>query len=324
MISRVAESCFWLQRHVERCDSTARLLEVHLGLLLDVDLPPRERWRPLLIVSGEEPHFFGLYGERKAQNGDFVLRYLTWDEANPVSIYSSAYWARENARIIRETLSLEAWEAINAFWLWLRDGDGRRLWEKEREVFYARIKESAVLFRGVCQDTMLHETPFDFLRLGQAVERAGQTARILDMKFHQMGRTRPRDVENVDELTLWESVLRSLNAAEAFQKRGYALEGSQVARFLLLEPVHPRSIRHNVERAWNFLGRVRPVRGAGYPSARRLRALRDELRTATVDDILAAGLHPFLTHVVDTVTEICDAIYHDFFDPSPVGRGDPA
>jgi uncharacterized alpha-E superfamily protein len=324
LISRVAESCFWLQRHVERWDSMARLLEVRNALLLDVALPAGERWRPLLVVAGEEPRFVELHGARRSDNGELVQRYLTWDETNPVSVFSSARWARENARTIRETLSVEAWEAINSFWLWLRDGKARRLYDNDHDSFFARAREAAQLFRGVCQDTMLHETPFDFLRLGLSLERAGQTARVLDVKYHQMGTRADGAYESVDELILWESVLTSLNAAEAFQKRGYALEGRQVARFLLLEAAHPRSILHNVERAWNFLHRVRPIRGRGYATARRLRELRDEIRRLQIEEVLDnEGLHEYLTSVVESLAEVGELLQREFFDAPPGAEASP-
>ena len=319
MISRVAESCFWLERYIERCDSTARLLEVNLHLLLDVRLPAAERWHPLLIAAGEEERFYRLYGRRAVRDDEFVQNYLSWDEANPASILSAGRWARENARVIRETLSLEAWETINAFWLWLSSGPGKRLYQRDRAGFYAKIKHHILLIRAVCQDTMLHERPFDFLRLGMALERAGQTARMLDVKYLQMGPARSGSWESADELTLWLAVLRSSDATEAFFKRGYPLEGESVARFLIFDPAHPRAIRHNLDRCWNFLRRVRPVRGRGYRSARLLRALRRKLPEGGVEDVLEQGIHPFLTEIVDGVSEVGEALNSDFFDLRPAG-----
>ena len=269
MIARVADSCFWLQRYVERFDYTARLISINLETLLDVELPLDEHWRPLLEAAGEEDSFVERHGAAARDDGEVVQAYLTWSEANPVSILTSAHNARENARTIRETLSLEAWETLNRFWLWLSGGPGKRLYKSDRESFYEMLRQEALLFRGVCLETMPHDRPFDFLRLGTTLERASQIARTLGVKYHQMAPIhREEAYEGSDQLTLWLALLRCSGCSEAFFKRGFPLEGRFVAEFMIFDRDHPRTILHNIERSWNFLQRIRPVRGARYPSAR--------------------------------------------------------
>jgi uncharacterized alpha-E superfamily protein len=314
VIARVAESCFWLQRHVERFDNTARLLAINLETLLDVELPPEERWRPLLAAAGEEARFLELHGPRALDDGDQIQDYLTWNEANPVSIARSAEWARENARTIRETLSLEAWETLNRFWLWLSGGPGKRLYRRDRESFYEKVRQEALLFRGVCQETMPHDRPFDFLRLGTSLERAGQIARTLDVKYNQMAPIhRGEAYEGSDQLTLWLALLRCSGTSEAFFKRGYPLDGKYVAGFMIFERDHPRTILYNVERCWNFLQRIRPFRGSGYSSAKLVLGLRQELRQATIDEVLDRGVDRFLASLIGALDLVADAIRRDFF-----------
>jgi len=318
MISRVAESCFWLQRHLERVDSTARLLEVNLSFVLDVPIPALERWRPLVIVAGEEPRFRDLLGEAALDDGEAVQEYLTWDRRNPVSILSASFWARENARTIRETISLEMWKSLNGFWLWLSDGAGRRLYESERPEFYRRLKETSQLFRGICHDTMLHEDPFDFMRLGMLLERAGQTARLLDVKHHKLGPSAPVARETAVEFAHWQATLRSCSAIEPFLKKGRSVSGIAAADFLLFEETLPRSVLHCIDRAWNFLRRIRPPAAPGVPheSSDLLKGLRDHVRGTSIMEVMESGIHEELTHLIDALGEVCLAIHRDFFDPA--------
>ena len=213
-----------------------------------------------------------------------------------MSILCSARNARENARTIRETLSLEAWETLNRFWLWLTEGPGRRLYNRERESFYETLRQEALLFRGVCLETMPHDRPFDFLRLGTTLERAGQIARTLEVKYHQMAPIhREEAYAGSDQLTLWLALLRCSGCSEAFFKRGFPLDGRFVAEFMIFDRDHPRTILYNIERSWNFLQRIRPVRGARYPSARLLSGLHQELLQASIDEVMVRGIGRFLT-----------------------------
>jgi len=315
MISRVAESCFWLFRHMERVDSTARLLRVHGGMVLDASLPPERTWRPLLIVLGEEERFVERFGVRATGDGEIVQEYLTWDRENPVALLSSVWWARENARTIRETISLEMWNGLNGLWLWLKDGRGRRLYNREAAAFYEEVGQRCHQFHGACQNTMLHEEPFDFMRLGLNLERAGQVARILDLKHHAIG---PTDVglETAAESAEWIAILRSCLAYEPFFKKSAApLSGPAVAQFLLLEPAFPGSVLHGVTRAWNFLRRIRPaeVPEVGAASWERLRTLLATVEGIRMEEVLRNGIHDVLTGIVDGVAEVCLAVQEDYF-----------
>jgi uncharacterized alpha-E superfamily protein len=317
VISRVAESCFWLHRYMERAESTARLLDVNHSFVLDVSLPEVSRWRPVVVVVGEEARFLERLGARAVDDGEAVQRYLTWDEACPVSIRTSLRWARENARTIRETLSLEMWETLNSLWLWLEDEPARRLYERSRSDFFARLREGCMLFHGVCQNTMLHEEPFDFMRLGMLLERAGQTARTLDVHHHALGAAPPAR-ETAASLAQWLAILRSCSASEPwFKKSRRPLSGAAVVEFLLFEDAFPRAIRHCVARIWNFLSRIR-ARGprVGARSAETARGLLARLEGATLEDVLARGLHSELTWIIGRAAEVADAVHSDYFDPA--------
>ncbi len=322
MISRVAESCFWLNRHLERVESLARLLDVNFAFQLDVTLPEAERWLPLVVVVGQEADYRSRVPASQVDRAERVQSYLVWDEKNPVSIVSALGWARENARTIRETISLEMWETLNSAWLWLERKSTRNLYDRDRHAFYVSLRDRCFLFHGVAQATMLHEDPFEFMRLGTALERASQTARILDVKHHSVG-PGERGVETPAEAAQWLAALRSCSGVEPFYKRPEnTLSGAAVARFLLFDPVFPRSVRHNLLRARNFLGLVRPGDGSpvGERSERLLARTLEHVEALDPQAQVGKTLHETLTRTVGELAAICEAIHDEFFDPAPVAE----
>lgn len=324
MISRVAESCFWLNRHVERVEVLARMLSVNLAFQLDVELADTERWHPLVVVTGQEADFLKRTEKALADDAERVQDYLTFNEENPSSLFSSLRAARENARTIRETISLEMWETVNDLWVWMGERASQRLYERDRHAFYLRLRNQCLLFHGVAQVTMLHEDPFAFMRLGTAIERVSQTARVLDVKHHSIGPTREAGAdESPTEVAQWLAILRFCSGVEPFLKRKTAVpSGQSVAQFLLFDPAFARSVVHNLTRTENFLRLVRPPAPSsiGERSQALLTATREQLSGMTIESVLAEGLHEVLTWIVDSAGEISNAICADFFDPAPVVR----
>ncbi len=317
MISRVAESCCWLSRHIERTDTLARLLDIHTSVALDSGPDAREAWRPLIIVTGQERAFLEACGESALRNRDTVLDYLTWNETNPVSLRSSLFWARENARMTRETISLEMWESVNEMWLWLGSRKARNLWRSDPHGFYAQIRGEVMHFQGAWWSTMLHEEAFDFMRLGTAMERAGQTARILDVKYHRLGDT-SLGRERPMEAAQWLATLRCCSAVEPFFKRSAnELSGPAVAGFLLFDRAFPRSVVHNLARAAHVLERIRPSEqpSVGERSATAVAELMRWMDGLTIEKVIAEGMHEALTWVVDNVAGAMGVIDEDFFHP---------
>ena len=329
MISRAAECCFWLNRYLERGETLARLLGANLAFQLDVQIPEAERWRPLLIVTGEHERFDESVGPEAGEDDEAVQHFLTWDEENPASIVSSLLWARENARTLRATVSLEMWETANELWLFLNTEEGRRLYQRNRYAFYQEVRNRCLLFHAHALTTMLHEEPFDFMRLGTALERAGQTARLLDVKYHSLGPTRAES-EMPAEAAQWLAVLRFCSGVEPFFKRSaHVLSGPAVAGFLLFDRSVPRSVLHNLSRARNFLGRIsRPTAsGVGDRSHQLLDALHGWLEGLTLEEVLERSIHDVLEFLVQSTAEVCSAIHDDYFDPAhetTQGAGAPA
>jgi uncharacterized alpha-E superfamily protein len=315
VICRVAESCFWLTRYIERVATLARLLKVNNSFQLDVHLTQAEVWRPIMIAVGQEEHFVERRGAAAIDDGETVQEYLTWDRDHPSSIHASLRGARENARTIREVMSVEMWETVNDTWLWLSSRPARRLYQRERDAFYDHLWKQCMLIHGVCYSTMLHEEPFVFMRLGRAVERVGQTARILDVKHHSLG---DRREENAADAAQWLAILRSCNAVDAFfQRSANVLSGPAVAEFLLFGDAFPRAVLHNLDTARALLTRLgeRDPPALRRSSARRLERLRGSLLQMNGAVVQELGLHEVLTQVVDDTAALCDAIHADYLNP---------
>jgi uncharacterized alpha-E superfamily protein len=308
MISRVADHCFWLGRYLERAESGARVLGVTRNLALDVGLNPRHLWLPVIIVSGEEERYAAHPSGGAADDGEQVQEYMTWDDQNPSSIRRSLGAARDNARSIREVVSLETWEALNALYLWAGSPRARVEWREDRHAFYRRIRTSAQSLLGIIRGTMLHDDALAFIFLGVMLERAGQTSRVLDVHHHAF---RHLGSHVVIETALWLALLRACSGFEPFMKLHQGQVGPDaVARFLVLEPAFPRSVRFSLRAAVTRLERIRPPSEPGLPGAeswRRLHALATWVAAREVD-FDPGALHPLLTHVVDETGAIADVL----------------
>jgi uncharacterized alpha-E superfamily protein len=300
VISRVADHLFWLGRYVERAESTARVLSVTRNLALDGELAPRQAWLPAVIVFGEEAPFRERHGDSALADGEAVQRYLAWDE-RAASLAHAVRAARENARSIREVVSLETWEAINELHLWLA-GEGPATFAGDRHGFYRRIRDAVQRTLGALEETMLHDDALDFIWLGVMLERAGQTARTLDVHHHALA-----GAHRVVETAVWLALLRACSGFEPYMKRSRGEASAvTVALFLVLDARFPRSVAHCLREGAERLARVRPpLADAEGRSLRRLRALEAWVADEAQPAVNAGTLHTLLTHVVDEVHEIC-------------------
>ena len=308
MISRVADHCFWLGRYLERAENTARVLQVTRNLSLDAALTPRQCWQPVVVVSGEEERFGARFGAGM-DDGEAVQRYLSWDEENLCSIARSIGAARENARSIREVVSLETWEALNELHLWMARADARTRYGSDRDGFYRQVRRACQLAMGLLQGTMLHDDPYHFIVLGTMLERAGQTARLLDVHHHALTQLATHQVV---ETAVFLALLRACSGFEPFMKRNRGpVTTLAVASFLVLDPNFPRSIRFSVAGAYGRLALMRPASSVGSPGAEsleRLRALDAWIAAQRPAALEAGSIHALLTRVVDESAGICDAI----------------
>jgi uncharacterized alpha-E superfamily protein len=315
VISRVADHLFWLGRYLERAESAARTCLVTRNLALDGELEPRQAWQPSVIVTGEEEAFREKHGDAAFADGEVVQDHLTWELDNPSSILRTVQAARENARSIREVVSLETWEAVNELHLWV-DGAGRDAWREDRHGFYRHVRQAAQMALGVVHATMTHDDAFDFIILGVMLERAGQTSRLLDVHHHALSRM---EAHQVVEVALWLALLRACSGFEPFMKKFHGkASAANVARFLTLEARFPRSVTHCLHVASGRLARVRtPDADHRGKSLTRLRTLEAWVVDEAGPHIDGGELHELLTHVVDETHAICEDIGRELFGYPP-------
>jgi uncharacterized alpha-E superfamily protein len=312
MISRVAEHCFWMGRYLERAENTARVLEVNQRMLLDMEVPLEQQWRPVLIISG----IHDMPGQADAES---VQTYLTWETANPSSIVSSLAAARENARIIREVISADMWERINYYHLWVQSPAANKLYERNRSEFYDQIKRINQLIHGIGEGTMSHGEAWEFFQFGKYLERACQTARILDVKYHVL-LPMPQQVGTPVDNAHWVAILMSCSGYEPYHKQRVAADpGISVADFLIFDPLFPRSVRRCLRecRAAAHAISGRPADEQGNEVETQLRELLVWLEGTTIDVMVRNGLHEELTRVVNSVHSLGDTIHKTYFDPGP-------
>jgi uncharacterized alpha-E superfamily protein len=300
-----------MSRYLERAENTARVLEVNQTLLLDFDVPLEQQWRPLLIISG----IHDLPGEPDAET---IQHHLTWESSNLSSIASSIAAARENARIIREVISAEMWERVNHYYLWLLSPAARSLYDRSRYDFYNQIKRINQLFHGITDGTMSHGEAWDFIQLGKYLERACQTARIVDVKYHFLLPT-PEHVGTPVDSAHWTAILTSCSAYEPFHKQRLTVAdpGTAVADFLIFDPTFHRSVRHCLRECQAVVHTLsgRPLSQPGDKAERSLGDLVGWLQLITINDFVETGLHEALTSVIDRIHEIGDAIHQTYFAP---------
>jgi uncharacterized alpha-E superfamily protein len=315
VISRVADHCFWFGRYLERAESSSRLLQATRALVFDADIPVTQCWAPLVIVSGERDPFVERHGVSALGDGELVQEYLTWSDDSRVSLRSSVRYARQSARAIRDQLSLDVWEEVNALYHLLGKPEARRLYREDREELYKSVRRSTQLALGLVRSTMLHEEPMSFLWAGVMLERTIQIARTLDMHHHTMQR---ESAHAVVEVALWLSLVRACSSYDAYLRIAQGRVNAQgIVEFLLLSPDFPRSLRYCLRAAYGLLRRIWSHKSddpAQHASLAQLGALLDWL-DALEDGLDLARIHGLLTHVVDETSKVCSSVIREIQGP---------
>ncbi len=320
MLSRVADSIFWMGRYVERAENVARFIDVNLHMILDLPVGSAEQWEPLIITSGDHEAFAARYGAAATQEN--VVRFLTFDAENPNAILSCLRAARENARSIREIISSEMWEQVNTFYLMVSAPDAVRRAKESPHEFFTQIKMASHLFEGLTLTTMSHGEPWHFCRLGRLLERADKTTRLLDVKYFML-LPRLTDVGSPFDDIQWSAVLRSASGFEMYRKRYGRIAPDRVVDFLLLDREFPRAVHACLIGGEESLHAISGTPAGTFRNAaeRRLGQLRAELGYARVDDVVVGGLHEFLDGLQVKLNLVGEAIFDTFFALRPIGAG---
>ena len=314
MLSRTADHLFWQSRYMERAENTARLLDVNYQASLLPQTPEvaTAGWRSLLSIFELLPAYTERYGEIDARR---VQEFIVSDEHSPSSILNSLRAARENARAVRGTLTTEVWETTNQTWIEFRELLKSGLLARDPAELFEWVKLRSHLARGVTLGTMLQDEAVDFLRIGSYLERADNTARMLDVKYHTVaGEPREEAATSRDpaaDFYHWSSVLRSVSGFEVYRKAySNVIVPEKVAELLILNGAMPRSLAHCMGRVLHSLRRV--ANAQSDETLRQAGKLKAELDYARIDEILATGLHAYLTQFLERVGDLGGDISRDF------------
>jgi len=313
MLSRTADHLFWMARYMERAENTARMLDVNYqtALLPQSAAVAEQGWQGLLSISELTDDYSNRYG---AINPRQVMSFMVKDDRNPSSILSCLRAARENARAVRGTLTTEVWETTNQTWLEFNRLISDGLLSRDPGALFEWVKFRSHLSRGVTVGTMLQDEAFHFIRIGSFLERADNTARLLDVKFHAVhsdfyGAASERDSEY--DFYHWSAILRSVSGFEVYRKvYRNVITPEKVAELLILRHDMPRSLAACVQEVVTNLKLVANEQSAD--TLRRAGRLHADLEFGRIDEILATGLHAYLTQFLDRVGDLGVGISRDF------------
>jgi uncharacterized alpha-E superfamily protein len=336
MLSRTADHLFWMSRYTERAENTARMLNVsyETSLLPQSSATVQSGWEGLLSISELLAAYTQIHGDVKAHN---VMQFMVIDPNNPSSIISCLRAARENARAVRGALTTEVWETQNQTWLevnrMIRSGE----FETDPGKFFEWVKFRSHLSRGVTVGTMLMDESLHFMRLGTFLERADNTARLVDVKFHAVQNDRfgavpiaanlvqqmqsqtipadaPLDVSQEFDFYHWSAILRSVSGFEIYRKvYRDVIRPDRVAELLILRPDMPRSLHASMNEVLNNLKAV--TDNPQSETVRHAGKLRADLAYGRIDEILATGLHAYLTQFLERVNVLGGRISREFLMP---------
>ncbi len=321
MLSRVAESLYWLSRYIERAEDMTRILAVNFHALLD--MPPestRAGWEAIIAITGDATYYGEAFGQEFSPRA--VTDFMLWHAENPDSVLACITQARENARGVREQISVEMWEHINRLYYFVKDVNRADVLRSPNE-FFRQVRDSSQAFQGITDATLSHDEPYQFIQIGKFLERADKTVRILDVKYASLYKL-PEGTPAANLQLI--AMLRSCSALEPFRK-SYAsqMQAWRVAEFLLLNRLFPRAVFFCVERCLQGLASVageQPHLAQTPDRAQRtLGRLGAELDYLDIRDILDDRMDPYLNQLLARLNSVDEDITRTYFNTQVVLPG---
>ena len=290
MLSRVADSIYWMSRYIERAENYARFMDVNLSLIMDLPPDIAEQWQPLVRITGDHALFVSEYED---YSRDAVVEFMTFDKNNPNSILSCLIQARENARTIREIISSELWRHINELYLSVKEAtlvDNENLSD-----FYRHIKNGAHLFDGIMDATLIHNEAYHFANLGRLIERADKTDRMLDMKYFYL-LPRIEDVGSPLDYLQWSALLRSTSAYQVYRMKYGKLDYRDIIQLLLFDREFPRAVFFCLLESNHSLHAISGTSVGAFNNTaeKEIGKLLSQLSFNDVHDVISYGLHEYL------------------------------
>ncbi|MGA2557100.1 MAG: alpha-E domain-containing protein [Verrucomicrobiota bacterium] len=317
MLSRVANSLYWMSRYIERADNTARLVETSLQLLLDIrnldDHHVAQQWLPIVQAAGDEEAFSKLHPKA---TGAAVTEFLVFQPQNPNAIVQCICQARENARMVRDQITIELWEELNRLYLFVTSREARQVWKQSPSDFFSEIKAASMHLTGIAYATLIHNEGWWFTQAGRFLERADKTSRILDVRHQSLPATGIPGAISQGEALEWAAILRSCSAWDAYKSiNGADVHPVAVTEFLVLSEDFPRSIRFCAAQVNTALRKISGVPDGRFVNAAERHAgrLLAELQFGTVEEIFERGLHACLDDLQLKFNRIGDALFEAYF-----------
>lgn len=310
MLSRTADHLFWMSRYIERAENLARLLDVtyQMSLVPQSLSAINQSWNAIITLNSLDEAYQAKYS---TVNGENVLKFMVSDPDNPASIFSCLRSARENAHAVRGTLTTEMWETLNSTWLEAREKTFDQLYHAGISEFFEWVKTRSSLSRGTTLGTLLQDEAYHFIRIGTLLERADNTARILDVKYHVL---RPQGDDGATDFYEWGALLRSVSAFEVYRKvYRDVITPERVAELLIFNKDMPRSLQFCLNSVVKNLGLISNSNSG--ETERQGGMLNAQLRYGRIEDILEHGLHEWLTDFMDRIYMLGNGISKDFLVP---------
>ncbi|MEM9825603.1 MAG: alpha-E domain-containing protein [Planctomycetota bacterium] len=308
MLSRVAESLYWMARQVERAENMARFLEV--TQTFDLDQPGTEinPWWPLVQVTADTKKFEKVYGVANANN---VRQFIAFDREYHSSMLSMLAMARQNVRSVRETVSSEAYEAINDLYQCVKTAS--RNPDSIADDFLNRVRELAIQWTGVIETTLPRDLPWHFVNIGRLIERADKTSRILDVKYFQLLPQSQGVASAIDDLQ-WATLLRACSGIEAYRRKHQFIRVNQVVEFFLFDTAHPRSVLACVRGLRDSLNAVVQLsnRQTESEACHAADALIEHLENHSAERVIAGGMHEFVDDLQTRLNAVGNALGNDY------------
>lgn len=313
MLSRVADSIYWMSRYIERAENVARFIDVNHNITLGERDDHGQQWAPLVYTTGDQELYSELYGDFRRES---VLQFLAFDPRNPNSILSCIQTARENARTVRETITGPMWEQVNRFYLMVRSAAHGGAPLVEPTGFCDQVKLSSHALVGITYTTMSHGEAWHFARVGRLLERADKTSRILDVQYYHLLPT-ASDVGTPLDLVRWNALLRSTSALGMYRRAYGRITPEKVADFLVLGRDFPRSMRFCVTRVQESVEEITGSKPGTFTcrTAQFAGRLRSEMDYTSIDDVIRQGLHEYIDRFQTLSNGIGTALQNDFFAP---------
>ncbi|MBL3658535.1 alpha-E domain-containing protein [Fulvivirga sediminis] len=312
MLSRVADSIYWLGRYLERAENYARFIDVNYNLMLDLPPGMDEQWEPLIAVTGDLEDYKKRHPTSDRKSAIF---FLAFDEENPNSLLSSISRARENARVVRENLNKETWEKLNEVYLQAKQGYKAKIWQMDDpRGFFIHIKYAIQLLYGIADTTVARTEAWYFNRLGQYLERADKTSRVLDVKYHIL-LPAPEEVGSPLDYLHWMALLKSVSGFNTYRRAYGKIVPHGVVEFLMLDKFFPRSTFFCLTEAEECLYKISGYSGKGFSNSteKYMGELRSKLEFADINDVINKGLHEYIDDIQIKINIISNTIHENFF-----------